>query len=390
MTDKTLFIHAGGSKAGSTALQEFFYANASQLEGLDFAYEMFGINNGLRLYGMLSSAATTDSELDSLVLSYFGRCNNAICSSEYFQLTEALGWKRLHESTERLGLKLKVIFYVRNVIPFLLSNYDQVIKCSGEWRSFDERAKTAPWHHAVALRIIADALPRENVQVLHFEHEKANLIRGFLDILGIDASFEVDQNEQKRQVNRSLTNEEREVLIAVNKALGEAYSTELSSLLIQANPDLRVEPVLYHKATAEFLLGRFSTEVDWVNNTFFNGQPVVSVLPVQPEKEPLSEKSTIQTAHSIDVEKRVLGWALDKLKTIQSDAEQRLLDILKDAALNVSEKSHPDIPDDFDSVAYLLLNPDVRHAGFNPVQHFILHGKQEGRAYKFAGMQNPV
>jgi hypothetical protein len=50
--------------------------------------------------------------------------------------------------------------------------------------------------------------------------------------MGIDPSFEVDQNDQVEHCNRFLTDEEREVLIVVNKSLGEAYSSELSNLLI--------------------------------------------------------------------------------------------------------------------------------------------------------------
>ncbi|MFA5924758.1 MAG: hypothetical protein WC856_26305 [Methylococcaceae bacterium] len=269
MTDKTLFIHAGGSKTGSSALQNFFEINAPRLESLGFAYEYrlnikseYEINsgNGLLLYQVLSSATTTDNDIDSLVLSYFGQCNNAICSSECFaEFMAAHNWKKLIESSVRLGLKLKVIFYVRNVIPFLLSSYDQAIKRHGEWRLFDEWVIEADWRHSSTLRIITDELPKENVHVLHFDQTRASLFKGVLDVLGIDPSFKVDPNEQRRLVNRSLTEEERKALIKVNKtlikinkALGGAYSRELSDLLIYANPNVQGEPILCNKKTTEF------------------------------------------------------------------------------------------------------------------------------------------
>jgi hypothetical protein len=392
MTDKTLFIHAGGTKTGSSALQNFFKINSARFKSFGFAFENcytyeFDTNNGMLLYKALSSATSTDTEIDSLVLSYFGQCNNAICSSEYFQFTEAPGWRKLLESSDRLGVKLKVIFYFRNIIPFLLSAYDQVIKCHGEWRLFDEWVVQEGWHHAKApnaLQIIADELPAENLHVLPYDRVKGSLLRSFLEILGVDPSFEVDQNEQSRQVNRSLTSEERKSLIAVNKALGEAYSTELSDLLISINPQSRREPVSYDETTAKLLVDRFSDDVDWVNNNFFNGQSVVSVLPIESVKNTLSEKSTTQAACNNDAEKLVLNWALGKLKTIQSETEQRLLNALNDAAKNTSGKSHPDIPADFDLLAYLLLNPDLIRADLDPIQHFILHGRQEGRIYKFS------
>jgi hypothetical protein len=40
------------------------------------------------------------------------------------------------------------------------------------------------------------------------------------------------------------------------------------------------------------------------------------------------------------------------------------------------------LPEDFDPQGYLLLNPDVRKAGVDPVQHYLEFGYREQRAYK--------
>jgi hypothetical protein len=79
----TLFIHAGGSKMASNLPSGIFNSNASRLESFDFAFDKFKINNGILLYKVLSSTATTDNEFDITVLSYFGQLNNAICTCEY-------------------------------------------------------------------------------------------------------------------------------------------------------------------------------------------------------------------------------------------------------------------------------------------------------------------
>jgi hypothetical protein len=392
MADKTLFIHAGGAKTGSSALQNFFHINASQLESLGFAYENrlhiehdyeIGSANGMLLYGILSSATAADNEIDSAVLSYFGRCNSAICSSEFFAELDISGWKKLFESSKRLDVKLKVIFYVRNVIPYLLSAYDQIIKRHGGDELFDEWVKKATWQHGKALRIITDELPKSSIQVIHFDHERTNLIRGFLAILGVDASFKIDPNDQRRQVNRSLTNEERNALIAVNKVLGAAYSKELSELLIYANPNAQGEPATYTKATVDSLLANFNTEVNWVNSFFFNDKTVVSVLPFKREEKIPSETSKIKPEEKGDVERRLLGWALEKLKTIKDETEQTIMEAVKVSSYNNSRNFHADLPADFDVLAYLLINRDILHAGVDPIKHFIDYGIREGRIYKF-------
>ena len=44
-------------------------------------------------------------------------------------------------------------------------------------------------------------------------------------------------------------------------------------------------------------------------------------------------------------------------------------------------KSHPDIPNGFDANRYLVLNGDVKNAGVDPYEHFVLYGKGEGRVW---------
>jgi hypothetical protein len=383
MSDKTLFIHAGGSKTGSTSLQKFMYLNAERLETFGFAFNKFEINNGTLLYNALSSATTTDNEIDCLLLSYLGVCKNGICSSEFFQLLQSQGWCKLHESSVRLGVTLKVIMYVRNVLPFLLSSYDQAIKYHCEKRVFDQWVGECDWGHATALKTITEKLPQLNITVIHYDQVRKNLIRNFLDALGVDPIFKVDKQVQQHQVNRSLTVREREILMYVNGIYGAAYIGELSDLFIYANPNVQGEPVSYGKKTEVLLLNRFKNDVDWVNNTFFNGQSVVSVLPMKSEKKQEQSLMQKQTQNNA-TEKQVLGWALEKLKAIQNETECRILDSLNNAvSQNASKNYPPEIPADFDALAYLLLNRDVLHSGMDPIQHYINHGKTEGRRYRF-------
>jgi hypothetical protein len=394
MNERTLFIHAGGSKTGSSALQNFFEINTLNLEEQGYAYQNrrniksgYEINsgNGVLLLNVLSSATTTDDDIDRVVLSYFSECNHAICSSESLQHLTALGWRKLLISLNRLGVKLKVIFYIRNVIPFLVSWYDQRIKRHGESRLFDEWAVDAEWDHVNALRVMAEELPKQSLHVLNYDQEKKRLIRSFLDIIGVDASLKVDQDDQVRLVNRSLTNQERKVLIAFNNVLGDALSQQLSDFFVSGNPDLSAETVSYSKTTTQFLLDRYNDEVDWVNNTFFENKPIVSILPIEPTSHHTYEEQNVNPLQSGVINKQVYDWSLAIMKMFRDDSEQRIkqkLSKLYDAARNHSGNVYPGVPDDFDAVAYLLINKDVFYAEMDPVQHFINYGKLEGRAYK--------
>jgi hypothetical protein len=40
------------------------------------------------------------------------------------------------------------------------------------------------------------------------------------------------------------------------------------------------------------------------------------------------------------------------------------------------------LPEDFNAMNYLELNPDVRQAGLTAAEHYMLHGFREKRRYK--------
>jgi hypothetical protein len=393
MTEKTLYLHAGGTKTGSSALQNFLEINASRLEDHGFAYEhrlniksgnQITSGNGKFLYETLETGLISEAGIDDLLLSYFGQSINAICSCEHFSWLEESNWKKLLESAKRINVNVKVVFYIRNIIPFLLSSYDQVIKRSGEFRSFDEWINQDGCNNVRAiktLKIIVDNLSKSNIKVLHYDQESTRLISSFFNALGIYNLFDISILDIK--VNRSLSKEERDVLITVNRALGLTFSEELSDFFIYTYPNLRTESPTYDKKTKEFLLDLFSNEVDWVNNTFFNGKSVVSVLPMESDIKQDPNLMLKQTQNST-VEKQVLDWALKKLKHIQNETECRILDSLNNAvSQNASKNYPPEMPADFDALTYLLLNPDVLHAGMDAIQHYINHGKSEGRRYRF-------
>ncbi|PUE35744.1 rhamnan synthesis F family protein [Limnohabitans sp. Jir72] len=61
---------------------------------------------------------------------------------------------------------------------------------------------------------------------------------------------------------------------------------------------------------------------------------------------------------------------------------QSAVDRLRDWSVHFL-KNAGELPDEFDWRTYLLVNPDVRAEGFEPVLHYIKHGKSEGRIYAF-------
>lgn len=392
MTEKTLFIHAGGSKTGSSAIQNFLELNFTQLESFGYAYEnranLKDINdissgNGELLLCTLLSEISTNNEIDKVLLSYFLVHNNAICSSESLQHLTISNWRKFKSSLDRLNLKVKIIFFIRDVIPFLNSAYDQMIKRHGEIRQFDQFCLDEQWHHYSALRNIAFIFPKENIQLIHYDSFNKNIITTFLDtVLGVNL-IDITQVQNQRKVNRSLTYDERDILLKVNNIFGDLYSAELSDLLIYKNPSLENNPVRLNKHTYRLVMERFQEEVKWVNNVFFLDQSIVTVLPIETS---LNETPKIKEVSDNKLLIQVLEWSFKKIQTVNVETEQRMLDkmnYMKSIGQIHAGKIYPDVPNDFDPVAYLLINEDVLNFGMDPITHYKSYGRYEDRQWRF-------
>jgi hypothetical protein len=391
--DKVLFVHAGGTKTGTSALQNFLEMERDQLRRYGLSYEnACGIKsvheitsgNGGPLNAMLRDEESTDSDVSRVILSYFNETRRAICSCEEFEELGDKGWTRFAHLAGGVGVRLEIVFYVRDVVPFFLSGYDQAIKRHGEHRSFAQWAAQAIWNHGAALRQLSASIPTHSIHVVHFHEQARSIFESFLDVIGINAAFSIEPVYKNVRVNRSLTKQEREALKLANAVLGKAYSRELSDLLIYSNPNARSEPVFVGKRGNKMLLERFATEVKWVNETFFNERNVVSVTPAGKAHPPeqLSVNGWNPTERNV-ADKLSYIWAINRLGAVKEDVERLTMDQLNAVAIRYSQNTHPDLPPDFNVLVYLARNPDVLFSGVDPIQHYLLNGRGEGRLYKY-------
>jgi len=398
-TGKELCVHAGGTKTGTSALQNVLEMEREKLRQFGLSYEnRCGIKtvheitsgNGSRLLELLGDRESTDEDLGRLILSYFNGTRRAICSCEGFEDLDQKSWARLVRVASDLGVHLEVIFYVRDVMSYLGSGYDQVIKRHGEYRPFAHWAAQADWNHGIALRRMYAEIPVHNIHVMHYEEGTRSIVEGFLNVFDLDTTFNVEPRYKNAKVNRSLTRRERETLKFVNSVLGETYGRDLSDLLIYSNPNATCEPVFVGNRMNKRILDRFGSDVMWVNATFFNGRDVVSVLPpkkaVDRKETPFKPWNPLERNVS---DKLSYIWAINKLGTTKTDVERLTLDKLNTAAMRYGGHTHPDLPDDFNVLAYLAMNPDVLFSGVDPVQHYLVNGRAEGRLYKY-GAANSV
>ncbi|AOJ30662.1 hypothetical protein WJ16_03605 [Burkholderia metallica] len=313
----------------------------------------------------------------AVIRSYFDSSSNAICSSELFSEFSPENWRLLANVCRENGIELRVIFYVRNVIPFMKSVYDQLIKRHGMYEDFEVWVGTAEWLHARTLRSLAEALSRDEITVISYEAINKRVVDSFVDLIGIDAL-----DYQDLIVNRSLTGVERDLLRRINREFGGAFSEEISDRMIYADPFAKSEAVEVSAAAESELERRYGGDLDWINKEFFGGADVVSLS--GGAKKADRQQNAVQASreaadnavgHKARVQDLVLDWALEKITLTQQSGAVDVANALLNIDWHLA--SDPAIPADFDPIAYLLNNVDLITAGIAPYGHFIAHGQYE-------------
>ncbi len=402
---RTIYFHIGGPKTGSSALQNFLELNREKLSSCGIDYNNappieteFDITsgNGVLLADAINGSFSENYH-DEILCSYFEKCNKAICSSEVMSIIDEQGWKKILASCNRLNLNYEIIFFVRDVAPYIYSSYNQAVKRHGEYRSANF-IKEYEWTHVNVLRTLTRVISREKIKVIHYEKIKTDIVGAFFEAIRVDHGFLLKLPRPK-SVNRSLDEDELGALRPLNKILGENYSSEMSDFLINANPELKVK-ARYDPNVIHLIRNKFLADVVWVNNTFFEKENVVSILAVSPENGGFNIFKAINLRDLLggvlrrvlsyapcknerNIESLLLHWAAKKIVTTHSLSMVFLSNKICHLTTDRRLENDPAIPGDFDPIVYLLLNPDLIDASVNPFEHYINYGMQEGRLYIF-------
>lgn len=377
---RILWIHAGGHKTGSTAIQNYLAFGGLKTTAPHFFYRRVsaakdpkhvGIGNGQLLFELLEAK----ENLEKALKEYMSSAGEAIVSSENLSLISLEGWQNLNNAAASQGIRLEVVFFVRDPVQFLTAMYDQFLKEGKVAVGFKEWVVQAEWRHASALRRLAAAFPQERLRVRHYDSEKRQLLSVFFQALGISSPKLSPLVNQIGIVNRSLTPSERDLLLWINQTHPTPFFQAcISNGLLNAEPDARTKKVEMSRELSEELQVKFARETDWINHTFFSGQPVVGNQPVVDQDCEVGSPGD-QAAQTIAAYRRALGLVLES-----ANIHAQILEDLK--KLNWSLMNHQGIPRDFDLVGYLTCNSDLINYQGCILTHYLEHGKQEGRKWK--------
>lgn len=274
---KTLYIHIGTPKTGTTSIQNFCGLNREKLREqgvlypiMNYHYERKSVNrNGYFLTGTIKENGTRNKEKEKQVfdneLQYIVDCfkdyDTILLSDEsiwWATSTRRKGlWKDLKKHSEQHNYQIKVIVYLRRQDQFMMSRYNQKLKTDfiASTQSFDEyfadmngRFKCV-MDYRERIDNIAKSISKENVIVKRFDRNyfyNGDLNQDFLHILGVkvddrfqqlketaNTGISVQSGEIKRVLNRlkPITMADNNKLIKILKECEEVLPESNTSLM---------------------------------------------------------------------------------------------------------------------------------------------------------------
>lgn len=252
---KQVFLHIGARKTGSSAIQVALVRNREALAANGLIYPECENDaaalahkptsgNGVLLAGILGPDKTLRSRRESVAqlrrdLSGTGRA--VLYSSELFEASAGEDVSAFVDIVRSRGADVTVVYYLRNLLSYAVANYSQALKRGGYVNDFTRYIKSYRTTFAQTIETYSKLVPRERFLIRHYDRVRPNLIQDFFTIVLDGQNKDVAWDIQpQREINRSLTAEEMQIILLMNRLLrphgrtfARAMSTAMSDYMIE-------------------------------------------------------------------------------------------------------------------------------------------------------------
>jgi hypothetical protein len=282
---RRLILHIGAPKTGTSAIQRFLASNIEsfRLIGMDYLNaeppraDLHTAGNGLPIFLYFEHAEADPKKLESWINGYFGTQRTAIVSSELLSSIAVAGWRQIIEACQAQNITTFVIYYVRNVYPFYISTYNQLVKHNSVTESFEEFVEHNPvFNCADRLTFIADLIGVDRLTVAHYESEQKNICEHFLSVIS-PAADKANFEFHIGRVNRSLDVAELRLMRIANRYPKAHFPGELPNILISSDPN-RCSEKPSRPEIIELLTRRHIHDVLEINTRYFGGRETLQIV----------------------------------------------------------------------------------------------------------------
>lgn len=326
-----VFIHIGGAKTGSTAIQKMLFRNTNLLLKHDYVYHHFnrkdshelalatgfGITKSKRLFSILKINQT---QIFNHLKTRLDPTKNHIISSEVFSIATT---KNAVETL--LGLftefEVQIIFYLRNQADQTASAFQQLVK-----EGYAKPVEIFSTNHKVdlsnSLGSFLELLSPQNFTLRPYESqyfENQNLFDDFLKCIELDGSKKISK-PSKSESNQSLSKDCIEVLRYCNVKFPnqtKKFLKELESLKISDDDDLQYLP----NSKKEEINKEFSHQIEWLKQKL-PGKINHDFITTEKENKPLYQGLEISGFSKVFIAS--LNSNMGKLKKVEQDLDNYL------------------------------------------------------------------
>lgn len=296
-TEKTVFIHIGAMKTGTTAIQSVLYHSTRELNNLGFQVpEVAKRAKNYLGFSLLSpvpelihhkleiSVERLYSELtDSIKTSDF---TNFIISTESFyqiSITNFAGEKApglLYKllNPEENKFNIKIVFFVRRQDRLIESIYNQIIKTHHLYSLY-----SLPFHSFIndyssycdllgMIKRWESVFGKENMIIVPYTEKETNSVTEFFGKTGCDLQI----SSERKISNESLNNWECEFMRSLNE-IGiqkpdSKSNKQLVTLIKSVSPDKTTHFSYFHPEERTAFLSQFSEHNRILSETYLKGE----------------------------------------------------------------------------------------------------------------------
>ena len=381
-----MLLHFGFHKTGSTAIQNMLYSNAKKLPQLGLSYkdpqqrtsdvQSGNIDEIFRQLLVDPDPKTVKNSLSQ----HLENDSVSIVSNEGLSILPLESIDILFTCLRELEVDFRVLAYFRNPIDYFLSAYNQTIKRHGYFGTLSDYVDDHHWGHFISLSKLQKLCLKHELHVVHYDRVQNNLFNSFWDcietLFGVNAKESIQDNEKIS--NRSLRQDELNIMRVVNAISGDSYSTMISDFFLNSvepsGPILKVNSEI-----AEKILEKTRSELNWINETFFpndfiSQDHLAKYDANQPQQHEVFPRQEIMI--------QIIEIILNHKDRVLNPQETGSIDDLHLAAESVGYFSNLDDENLFDNIFYLLNHRDVLKSGLHPFEHFKEYGMSEGRKFR--------
>ena len=300
---RTLYLHIGGEKTGTTTLQVFLRDNAPQLRKRGLIYPannrhsyFSGAAHAPVVAGLIKDDAVVEfvsiEKLASsdLAMCYLLRClrncgaEKAVISAEHFssRLTKTSHLIALRNALLEVAESIKIVFYLREQAGLAISAYSTAVQC-GRRNPFDANEVNAfnPYYnHLSTLELWGNVFGVENLILREFDRQSlynGDIIDDFFNVIDVpitglvkpprrNESLDAISLELIREVNLLLPTPDEDLL-----AYHEAHRFRKNVLIRHLRATDR-KHIRIRLSDQVLILDRFKNINDLINNRYMNGR----------------------------------------------------------------------------------------------------------------------